>query len=134
MDRAIGGGSLDPYKARTEPQYGDFSNVADFQAALDQVASVNSWFASQPAQFRQTFGENPANVLAFVDDPANLEDAHRLRLISDEEYERLKPKPKPTSSSKPAAGEPAAGEPLPTTAPTATPPNPISDVSGPKAT
>jgi len=49
------------------PQYGDFSNVHDFRAAMDIVAGANSLFAGLPAKVRAEFNNDPAEFLEFTD-------------------------------------------------------------------
>lgn len=49
------------------PQFGDFSNVHDFRAAMDIVADANSLFAGLPAKVRAEFNNDPAQFLEFTD-------------------------------------------------------------------
>lgn len=113
----MAGGDIDQYRAQTAPVYGDFSNVDDYQHALDQVANYKSWFAAQPAGFRRRFNEDPQAVLKFVDDPKHLDESLRLGLISEAEYNRLAPPvpdPKPAATPPPAAGGGDNSTPAPT--------------------
>jgi len=63
-----------------DPIYGDFSDVNDFQAALEIVASANAQFAGLDANVRSRFGNDPANFLEFVNDKSNLEEMVKMGL------------------------------------------------------
>lgn len=53
------------------PQYGDFTNVSDYQSALLAVQDANDSFMLLPAQLRAKFDNDPAAFLAFVEKPEN---------------------------------------------------------------
>lgn len=76
-------------------QYGDFSNVADYQTAVQSVMDANSAFAALPSQIRHRFEHDPTKLLAFLHDAKNRDEAIRLGLI-----------PKPHTEA-PVASEPA---------------------------
>lgn len=61
-------------------QYGDFTQIADFHTALNQVIEAESAFASLPAEVRDRFRNQPANLLRFLEDPANTDEAVQLGL------------------------------------------------------
>lgn len=81
-------------------QYGDFTTAEDYKASLDQILNAQDMFMSLPSNIRKKFDNDPAEFLAFVDDPANQEEMVSLGLAE----------PLPTS---PDAGASPAPEPSP---------------------
>ncbi|AXH73141.1 MAG: internal scaffolding protein [Microviridae sp.] len=66
---------------RREPVYGDFRTPAtDFRSALELVDQARESFQRLPAAVRARFDHDPENLLAFLEDPANQEEAARLGL------------------------------------------------------
>lgn len=63
------------------PQYGDFTSVSDFQSALNLVIQAESGFMQLPAKLRSRFHNDPAALLAFLDDPGNLSEAQELGIV-----------------------------------------------------
>lgn len=63
------------------PKYGDFVGAPDFQSALDIVINAERMFSSLDAKTRKYFSNDPAEYLAFVNDPANLEEGIRMGLF-----------------------------------------------------
>lgn len=72
-------GSMPP--ARSVPQYGDFSQVTDFQTALNELRRSQEVFMSLPARIRERFANDPGRLLDFVGDPESLEEARKLGLV-----------------------------------------------------
>lgn len=64
------------------PQFGDFSEVADYQSAFNQVIEAQDQFAALPSKVRARFGNDPAQLLSFISDASNRDEAIRLGLIS----------------------------------------------------
>lgn len=75
--------------ARNAGRYGDFASAPDFQAAQDLILRARDQFMSLPAKVRERFGNDPAQLLAFVADKSNLVEAHKLGLLSEEASARL---------------------------------------------
>lgn len=67
--------------SNVSPQYGDFSGVTDYHSALNQIANMESDFMALPAALRVRFGHDPAELLAFLENPQNREEAIQLGLI-----------------------------------------------------
>lgn len=106
---------------RGTPMYGDYSNVGDYNTALNRVTSAERLFAELPARMRERFENNPAKLLSYVSDPKNLDACIDLGLIqAPENYQKPSP-PKP-GSVPPAVGEPT---------PPATPPKPSTPEAAP---
>lgn len=92
---------------RYQGQYGDFSQVVDYQEALNLVSEAQHAFQSLPASIRSRFDNNPGKYLSFVQDPSNSAELVKMGLAV-----------KPPETASIAASPPAA------TPPAATPPEP----------
>lgn len=67
------------------PQNGDFSEaVTDYQTALNMVIQAKAAFGELPAKTRARFHNNPQELLAFLEDPENKEEARKLGLVKPE--------------------------------------------------
>lgn len=64
------------------PQSGDFSGVTDFQSALNLVLDAQAAFLEVPGELRARFNHDPAQFIAFVEDPVNREEAMKLGFIT----------------------------------------------------
>lgn len=64
-------------------QYADLPDEIDYQTSLNLVMQANASFATLPSQVRERFGNDPAQFLAFVSNPANAEELVRLGLADD---------------------------------------------------
>lgn len=71
-------------------RYGDFSTYEDFLSAQIVVKTAEIQFNSLPAQVRQRFNNDPANLLEFVGNPDNLEEARKLGLLKEEIKQEIK--------------------------------------------
>lgn len=65
-----------------EPFYGDVSEIGDLQEALIKVQKANELFMSFDARHRERFDNDPVKFVEYFDDPANLEEARSLGLVS----------------------------------------------------
>lgn len=65
---------------RHQGDYGDFVNAPDYHSALNAVRLADDMFMSLPAKLRQRFSNDPAEFLAFVDDPENADELIDLGL------------------------------------------------------
>lgn len=70
--------------------YADFTNVDDYLSARDTIAEGESGFASLPSDVRSRFGNDPAELIEWVGDGRNREEAVELGLL---------PKPEPEGGS-----------------------------------
>lgn len=64
------------------PQYGDFSDVVDFHTAQNAVLAAQDAFMQMPAGMRARFNNNPQNLMEFLADRANLDEARALGLVA----------------------------------------------------
>ncbi len=86
-------GQLDHINENT-PQFGDVSNLPNFQNALQIVINAKTHFASLPSKIRTRFDNNAERMLEFLDNPENREEAEKLGMV--------KKKNEPTKETKPA--------------------------------
>jgi len=70
--------------------YGDFTKVTDYQSALGLIQEANNQFQLLNAETRNRFQNNPANLLAFIQNDQNHEEAISLGLLSKEAVEASK--------------------------------------------
>lgn len=61
-------------------RYDDVSG-ADFQQAMFIVKEAQDMFQALPANVRKRFGQDPAEFLAFVQDPANKDEMARMGIL-----------------------------------------------------
>lgn len=66
---------------RKQGQYADFSNITDYQTMLETVKYADEAFAALPAQMRLRFKNNPGDLLNFLQDKNNYDEAVKLGLI-----------------------------------------------------
>lgn len=63
------------------PQYGDFSDVTDFQTAMNAVREAQVSFMEMPADLRYRFANDPQRLLEFLADDKNRAEADALGLL-----------------------------------------------------
>lgn len=63
------------------PRYGDFTGISDFQSAMNAVRKAEADFMELPAAVRARFNHDPQQLLEFVEDGRNLEEARSLGLV-----------------------------------------------------
>jgi phage internal scaffolding protein len=69
-----------PDMIKSNPQYGDFSNVTDYQQAMNTVILAREQFDGLSAKIRKRFNNSPEAFLAFVEDPENHQEMVELGL------------------------------------------------------
>lgn len=97
-----------------EGTYGDFTDVKSYHDAQNIVLEANAFFADLPATVRDRFGNDPAKMLAFLEDGKNRDEAIELGLVKRPEPEAPAqkveivnpPPPKQDSPPKAATGGP----------------------------
>lgn len=73
------------------PTSGDFTNIPDFQSAMNALRAAQESFDAMPARVRARFHNDPAEFVAFCDDENNRTEAIRMGLVT----EKI-PEPEPT--------------------------------------
>jgi len=90
--------------------FGDFTMVSDFQTMVNQIQEAQLRFMALPALVRERFANDPAQLMAFIADPKNIEEGRKLGLIkpmSKEEQEALALASKAKADAAIAAAGPA---------------------------
>lgn len=64
------------------PLSGDFTGVSDFHSAVNAVVAAEQSFMALPAEVRARFSNDPAQLIAFLEDGNNREEAQKLGLVS----------------------------------------------------
>lgn len=108
-ERFLRTGTLGTPGKMRNPMFGDFSSI-DFQQMRNQIADAEMAFSSLPGRLRSRFKNDPANLLRFVENEANREEAIKLGLIEapvEGEKPEAKPAGTPATSSSPPAPESA---------------------------
>jgi len=92
-----------PTKALS-PRYGDFTGIGDYHGALNQVIAAEGEFMTLPAQLRARFDNDPQELIEFLNNPENKDEAIKLGLVKKAEASAQNIE----STSEKAGDEPAA--------------------------
>lgn len=84
--------------SQNKPLFGDFTNIPDYQKCLDVVIDAEQRFSALPSRLRERFANDPAQLLAFLSDSKNRDEAIELGLVP-------KPAPKEPPQEPPQAAE-----------------------------
>ena len=84
------------------PRYGDFTGISDYQSALNAVIAAESEFEALPAQLRARFNNNPEELINFLENESNKDEALALGLIEQPEASVQTPKMAESTSEKTA--------------------------------
>lgn len=60
------------------PQFGDFADLQSYQDAQNTLLEAHELFAGLPAVIRDRFRNDPSQLLSFLEDKSNLEEAVKL--------------------------------------------------------
>lgn len=66
-------------------EFGDFSNVPSYQAAMDLIARATGMFMSLDATVRERFVNDPGRMVLFLQDSKNYDEAVKLGLVVPKE-------------------------------------------------
>jgi phage internal scaffolding protein len=69
------------------PRYGDFTGIVDYQSALNAVIAAEDGFMALPANIRSRFENNPENLINFLNDESNRDEAIKLGLVDQKAIE-----------------------------------------------
>jgi len=89
---------------RKPPTFGDFTGIGTFHEAMNMLAHAETEFMKLPSTVRAKFQNDPGQLLDFLQDDRNYEEAFKLGLVN----ERPKPPPK-TPDAKPEAAKDESG-------------------------
>lgn len=79
---------IPPQQNRGAPAFGDFTDIEDYHSAVNQLRAAQDQFDALPSRLRDRFNNSPAELLMFILNGANREEAIDLGLIP-------KPPPEP---------------------------------------
>lgn len=79
---------------QSEGVYGDFSNVGDFLAAQQSVANARQAFEALPSSIRRRFNDDPAQLIAFMSEEKNYDEALKLGLVN-KRFDKIDVSPSP---------------------------------------
>jgi phage internal scaffolding protein len=68
------------------PRYGDFTGINDYHTALNQVIAAEDEFMRLPADLRARFENDPAQLIQFLENSDNKDEAIKLGLVNKPEY------------------------------------------------
>ena len=85
MERATSTGEFPPERPTF---YGDFTDMMDFQTLSAKMLSAQKEFDNLPANIRDRFYNNPANLIDFMSNDSNLPEAIALGLVDDPKTSR----------------------------------------------
>ncbi|MDR1337938.1 MAG: hypothetical protein LBJ73_02830 [Rickettsiales bacterium] len=91
---------VDPFIDRVQMgKFLDLEHFPDFMAAQDHINSMYAYFDRLPSSVRALFDNNPSNLVDFLSDPKNKDEAVKLGLLSAD---------KPVEASSEASAQPPA--------------------------
>lgn len=68
------------------PFYGDFTQVEDYQSAMNMIIAARESFHALPAEVRKKFNNDPAQLIEYLNDPKlDKAEARKLGLLKPEE-------------------------------------------------
>lgn len=65
-----------------QPIYADVSNLGDYQQSMELIRSAHESFEALPSSIRDRFNNDPAQLMAFLQDSSNFDEAVKLGLLS----------------------------------------------------
>lgn len=85
------------------------AGALEFQEAMQLIVEAQTAFDQLPAATRERFGNNPAGLLAFLEDPGNRAEAIKLGLVPPPAPELVPAAIAAPAGSKPAQTPPGTG-------------------------
>lgn len=82
---------LKMYQGYIDGHYGDFSNVTDYQSAIEQVRAAEDVFMRLPGEVRKKFDHDPSKFLDYVGSDHTKEEMISMGLIQPEVKESTAP-------------------------------------------
>ena len=72
----------DPAAIRQEqPRFGDFSKVEDFHSSMNKIVEAQNDFNQLSSEVRKRFENDPANLIVFLNNPENEDEARELGFL-----------------------------------------------------
>ena len=73
--------------SRAKAEYGDFTEVNEYQESLNRIIHANNAFEALPSSVRKKFSNDPGEFFEFATNPANLEELRELGLAQPAQKE-----------------------------------------------
>lgn len=80
VSRFIKTGQLGNPMDKRVPMFGDISHL-DFQTMQNAIVDIDNKFSSLPAKYRNRFGNDPYQMLRFIDDKSNEAECIKMGLL-----------------------------------------------------
>lgn len=112
VNRYANHGTFDHVSA-AQPVFADVSEIGDFRSLVHRARRASEAFDRLPPELRERFANDPARLVEFIQDDANLDEARKLGIVPPE-----KKKAKPPATEPPIAKEPPADPKIGPEAPT----------------
>lgn len=80
MEQMYKTGSLTHIRNQQTGAYADLTDLPDYQTSLNTIIKANETFEALPAEIRTRFKNDPAELIAFIDDEKNIEESYKLGL------------------------------------------------------
>lgn len=93
-----------------QPYYGDFSSGTDFLDVVNKITIVKNIFNRLSSDLRNRFQNDPANFIDFVNDPKNLDECIKLKLLPKEFSPKFKADKIEADTANPPTADPAKPE------------------------
>lgn len=84
--------------------YMDLTEIQDYMGSLLQIKKAEEAFQQIPAVLRQRFNQDPSQLISYLQNPENHDEAIKLGLIKKPNDEQ---KPKPNDEQKPLTPKPS---------------------------
>jgi len=96
-------GSITHLRNAKEGVYADLTQITDYAESLMQIKKADEAFLSIPSEIRNKFQNNPANLISYLKDPKNTEEAIKHGLLVKRENDEQKPNPNDENAKQPIA-------------------------------
>lgn len=87
--------------------YLDSTNIPDYQTSLQTIIDAQASFSALPSAMRKRFSNDPGEMIKFLSDPKNRDEAINLGLVNPTpEPQQNEPQTKPKTKPKPNTPNP----------------------------
>lgn len=70
------------------PLFGDFSDIGDYQSNMQRMIDAQEQFMQLPSKIREKFRNDPGELLEFLADESNRDEAIKIGLINNPKPEK----------------------------------------------
>lgn len=71
----------DPLDKRGTPKFGEYAEIGDYMDHMNKVVEAREMFEALPVTIRKRFNNNPADLIEFVMDNGNYDEAVKLGIL-----------------------------------------------------